>query len=135
MDFTYFVWQSSEGTAMYTRMSSRIEIATSGTDVYNLMGFKYDKGYDWLVCGISFDGAVNANANSRYWEVSDRHSTGLPWEAEGGVTSFARDASQDWERTDVAGSNLNYTECPFLEKCTFHCSANRFFETGDEKDY
>ena len=29
-----------------------------------------------MLCKIDYDGKVNANANSRYWSISDRYSAG-----------------------------------------------------------
>ena len=41
-----------------------------------MMGFwNSSKGnWDYLKCAIDFDGAVNANANSRYWAITDNYS-------------------------------------------------------------
>jgi len=84
-----------------------------------------------LRCAINFDGAVNANANSRYWVISDHHGAKRPYDV--GVLSLSLDKTQDWT---YLGSDNNYTECPPLAKCVFQCSAKRNYETKDPtEDY
>ena len=39
MDFTYHVEQRNDKTYFYATLKSRIEISTSGTQVYNMFGF------------------------------------------------------------------------------------------------
>ena len=40
MDVTYYIEQDSDGnTTLFVKLLSRIEIGTSGTTVYNMMGF------------------------------------------------------------------------------------------------
>ena len=72
--------------------------------------------WDWLRCAIQFDGAVNANANSRYWYITDHYSTEKPYDI--GVMQMGYDSSQDWLFLG-AGEQYNYTECPIGEKCIF----------------
>ena len=55
-------------------LKSSIEIANSGYQVYQIMGLQNGSDVDWLKCAIDFDGTVNANANSRYWAVSDHYT-------------------------------------------------------------
>ena len=67
-------------TSFFASLDSRIEIATSGTQVYNMMGLKISSSkWDWLKCAVDFDGAANANANSRYWAITDHYSKEYPW--------------------------------------------------------
>lgn len=100
-------------------MKSLIEVSTSGSQVYQLMGLKNgSNNIDWLKCTVNFDGTVNANANTRYWAVTDHYSDGdKPWSV--GVPALSDDSTQDWERTEDPTGELNYTECPPLEKCIF----------------
>ena len=84
------------------------------------MGLKNGSYIDWLKCAVNFDGTVNANANTRYWSVTDHYTKGdKPWNI--GVPALKDDTSQDWQRVDdpTDPSALNYTECPPLEKCVF----------------
>lgn len=82
------------------------------------MGLKNGDYIDWLKCTVNYDGAVNANANTRYWAVTDHYSKGTkPWDK--GVQALSDDSTQNWQRTDDDDGTLNYTECPPLEKCTF----------------
>jgi len=117
MDFTYQVTQDEFGTTnLFVNLKSRIEVGISGTQVYNMMGF-YDEAkaqWDYLRCAINFDGAVNANANSRYWVISDHYGVKRPYDV--GVLSLSLDKTQDWT---YLGSDNNYTECPPLAKCVF----------------
>ena len=100
------------------------------------MGFQDPKNngqWDWLQCGISFDGSVNANANSRYWSISDAWSTDRVWNL--GVSNVPLDVQQDWTYLGQSEEH-NYTECPFLQKCVFQCSASRPYVTNDTaEDY
>ena len=87
--------------------------------------------WDYVRCAINFDGAANANANSRYWYITDHWSDERVYEI--GVPELGLDKTQDWKFGEESD---NYTECPFLEKCTFQCSAYRNYETAsDEFDY
>lgn len=118
-------------TKLFVTLKSKIEIGTAGTQVYNMMGFmnpRNGNNWDYLRCAINFDGAVNANANSRYWVISDHNSSKRAYDA-GVISTFMKlDVGQDWKST--GGAN-NYTECPPLAKCTFQCSASRLYETSD----
>ena len=81
-----------------------------------MMGF-WDSAknqWDYLRCAINFDGAVNANANSRYWVISDHFGNERPYDV--GVLGLNLDKGQDWT---YLGAYNNYTECPPLAKCTF----------------
>ena len=137
MDFSYQVTQDEFGkTMLFVTLKSRLEIGTAGTQVYNMMGFqnpRNNNNWDYLRCAINFDGAVNANANSRYWVISDHYSDRRPYEAGVISSSVKLDETQDWKST---GSGQNYTECPPLAKCIFQCSASRLYETkNDKEDY
>lgn len=55
-----------------------------------MVGFAFNGKWDWLRCAINFDGAVNANANSRYWQITDWHSTEIPWDV--GVPNLTFDS-------------------------------------------
>ena len=117
MDFAYQVTQDEFGTStLFVTLKSRIEIGTSGTQVYNMMGF-YDpdtEQWDYLRCAINFDGSINANANSRYWVISDHYAKERMYSI--GVMNASLDKGQDWKST---GAGKNYTECPLLQKCIF----------------
>ena len=104
----------------------------AGFVVHNLMGLKIGKKYDWLECSVRFDGAVNANANSRLWSISDRYSPKgeMPW-AKDGLAKIVEDTEKDWKPTLGANNELNYTSCPPLKKCIFQCAAERPFTTND----
>ena len=41
-----------------------------------MMGFwdSEKEQWDYLRCAINFDGQVNANANSRFWVISDHYA-------------------------------------------------------------
>eukprot|EP00354_Favella_ehrenbergii_P009995 CAMPEP_0170466896 /NCGR_PEP_ID=MMETSP0123-20130129/10680_1 /TAXON_ID=182087 /ORGANISM="Favella ehrenbergii, Strain Fehren 1" /LENGTH=174 /DNA_ID=CAMNT_0010733131 /DNA_START=19 /DNA_END=543 /DNA_ORIENTATION=+ len=117
MDFTYQVTQDEFGVStLFVTLKSRIEIGTSGTQVYNMLGFWDDEQehWDYLRCAINFDGAVNANANSRYWVISDHYSEERAYST--GVLNISLDKGQDWRST---GAGQNFTECPLLQKCIF----------------
>ena len=136
MDVTVWAEQDADGnTTLFVTLKSRIEMGMTGTRVYNMMGFRdaYNNGqWDWLRCGIDFDGAVNANANTRYWTVSDHFSSERPWEI--GAENVSDDTQQDWEFID--GLDYSYTNCPNFDKCTFQCSAKRSYLTSDlSEDY
>ena len=99
-----------------------------------MMGFSDPKNngqWDYVRCAINFDGATNANANSRYWFITDHSSKKRVYEI--GVPELVYDNKQDWQ---FGEEKDNYTECPPLEKCIFQCSAYRNFETSSTKqDY
>ena len=99
--------------------------------VYNMMGFwdEEREHWDYLRCAINFDGAVNANANSRFWVISDHYSDQRVYDA--GVMNISMDRGQDWKSS---GKGQNYTECPLLQKCIFQCSASRNYETKNSKE-
>ena len=83
MDFSFYVNQQQSGTTFYARLNSKIEMPeAAGYVVHNLMGFKIGtNSYDWLECFVRYDGKTNANANSRFWTISDRYSKGkMPWD-------------------------------------------------------
>jgi len=85
--------------------------------------------WDYLRCAINFDGQVNANANSRFWVISDHYATDRPYTT--GVFAATLDKDQDWKS---AGAGQNFTECPLLQKCIFQCSASRKYETEDDSE-
>ena len=64
---------------------------------------------------MQFDGAVNANANSRYWTVSDHYSYKRPYDV--GVGEMSYDTEQNWKY--LGSGTMNYTECPENDKCIF----------------
>ena len=134
MDFTYHVEQRGDNTYFYATMKSRVEVGTSGTQVYNMLGFQdptNDGNWDYLRCAINFDGTVNANANSRYWYITDHYAEDRVYGI--GVPKLGYDKKQDWV---YAGDKSNYTECPVLEKCIFQCSAYRNYVTSSSsQDY
>lgn len=94
MDFTYWVEQRGGQTYFYATLKSRIEIGTSGTQVYNMVGFKYENGWDYLRCAINYDGDANANANSRYWYITDHYASDRVYSL--GVPKLGYDSKQDW---------------------------------------
>lgn len=95
------------------------------------MGLKMDSKWDWMMCTIDFDGAVNANANSRYWEIYDHNGSDKPWEV--GPQNISRDSQQNWSY--LGEGDANYTSCPEgSSKCTFKCSSSRNYDTQDEKN-
>ena len=100
-----------------------------------MLGFKdpnNDDQWDWLRCAIQFDGAVNANANSRYWYITDHYSAEKPFDV--GIQAMNHDSQQNWKY--LGGGTKNYTECPIGEKCIFQCAASRNYVTQDEQqDY
>jgi hypothetical protein len=131
MDFTYWVEQEGGQNYFYATLKSKIEIGTSGTQVYNMVGFQFDGKWDYLRCAINFDGAANANANSRYWYITDHWSSDRVYNI--GVPKLGYDSRQDWQYN---GDDNNKTECPPLEKCVFQCSAYRKYDTGSSgQDY
>ena len=67
------------------------------------------------MCKINFDGAANANSNSRYFDVIHGYSDLAPWDI--GAPAITINENQPWYRTKEDG--LSYTECPPLEKCVF----------------
>ena len=85
--------------------------------------------WDWIQCEIVYDGHVNAEANTRYWYISDRYSTDndYPWKV--GVDGISEDAEQDW--VYLGDGTLNYTECDNWARCTFVCSASRNYQTDN----
>ena len=112
MDFSYQVTQDEFGaTTMFVTLKSRIEIGTSGTQVYNMLGFWDAEAsqWDYLRCATNFDGSINANANSRYWVISDHYAKERMYSL--GVMNASLDKGQDWKST---GAGKNYTECPLL---------------------
>ena len=44
-----------------------------------MVGFKNGSNWDFLRCKINFDGALNANENSRYWTVADFYADDIPY--------------------------------------------------------
>ena len=135
MDFSWFVEQGSSGTILYVTLKAAIEMQASGTTVHTMMGLRDARNngqWDWLECTVDYDGAANANANSRSWSVNDRYSTDIPYTV--GLEGTNLDSQQDWVLIDSL--EWNYTECPSFAKCIFHCTASRFYETDDAtEDY
>ena len=93
-----------------------------------MVGWEVDVGkYSWQMCKINFDGANNANANSRYFDIITGYSDEPAWDI--GAPSVKINKDQPWERTDEDG--LNFTECPPLEKCVFQCASHRYIIPGN----
>ena len=95
-----------------------------------MMGFKYEEGWDYLRCAINFDGAANANANSRYWYITDHYASDRVYEIGVPALGYDNNNGQNWK---YAGDSDNFTSCPPLEKCEFQCSAYRNYETSSTK--
>ena len=55
-----------------------------------MFGLKFpdEEKYDWQMCKINFDGALNANENSRYWDIIHGYSDLPVWELENGATDI-----------------------------------------------
>jgi hypothetical protein len=121
---------------LWMKMIGKIEVLTSGTKVFMFFGLwdKYEEQWDYLKCSIDFDGSVNANANSRMWQVSDHYSVNTPWTGVNGALedNIPLDEEQNWFFRDQDSG----TECPPLSKCIFTCAAKRYFKTDDaDGDY
>ena len=59
---------------------------------------------------VDFDGTVNANANSRKWNISDHYSQNKPWTGVNGAleSNIPKDSIQHWYIRD----SESRTECP-----------------------
>ena len=114
-------------TTFFATLESKIEVIVQGTMVYQLMGMKMDSGkWDWLMCQIEFDGTAIANSNTRYWQVTDRNGSDMPWEVR--PWNIPQDTRENWKY--LGDGDLNYTSCPEgSSKCIFTCSSSRNHDT------
>jgi hypothetical protein len=82
-----------------------------------------------LKCSIEYDGDVNTVA--RAYTVTDHHSKDTPNKIGALRANIPEDDTfQDW----VVDKKNSISDCPFLQPCTFQCSASRRHVTYDKND-